>query len=75
MDTIVDFETAAKLLGCTPRALRGWVAVRKIDYIKSGKFVKFRQSVIDAFLETNTVKALPKKGVSGVGEAGRKKVA
>lgn len=54
---LFDTEAAADYLGVAPRSLEVWRCVKRhsIPYIKVGRLVKYRQSDLDAWLESRTV--------------------
>ena len=53
--TVVD---AAQYLGVRPWTLRHWISDRKIEVVKYGKgAVRIRQSVLDRYLASCTIKA------------------
>ncbi|MDZ7655709.1 MAG: helix-turn-helix domain-containing protein [Sulfurimicrobium sp.] len=57
--TLLDTEAAAEYIGVAPRSLEVWRCVKRhsIPYIKVGRLVKYRQSDLDAWLESRTVGA------------------
>lgn len=48
---------AAEYLGVSERWMRRAVAERRLRYIKTGKFVRFRPDDLDAWMDANTVEA------------------
>ncbi len=54
-DKIMGIKEAAELLGVKIDTLYSWVYLRKIEHIKVGRLVKFKQSTIDNFVRTHTV--------------------
>lgn len=54
---LLDTRPAADYLGVTPRTLEVWRCVKRhaIPYIKVGRLVKYRQSDLDAWLESRTI--------------------
>lgn len=56
---LLDTVAAAEYLGVEPRSLEVWRCVKRhsIPYIKVGRLVKYRQSDLDAWLESRTVGA------------------
>ncbi len=54
---LLDTGPAADYLGVTPRTLEVWRCVKRhaIPYIKVGRLVKYRQSDLDAWLESRTI--------------------
>ena len=57
LDPLVDKDTAARLLGVELRFINRLVAEKRITYVKVGRKVRFRISVIDAYISANTVSA------------------
>ena len=54
-DRVIGIHEAAEQLGVKVNTLYSWVYLRKIEHIKVGRLVKFRQSTIDDFIKTHTV--------------------
>ena len=52
-------DAAAAYIGVTPRTLEVWRCTKRhqIPYIKVGRLVKYRQSVLDTWLAAHTVGA------------------
>ena len=57
LDPLVDKDTAARLLGVELRFINRLVAEKRITYVKVGRKVRFRRSVIEAYIHANTVRA------------------
>jgi len=55
---LLSLEAAAAYLGISPGTLKHWVHWRKIEYVKIGKFTKFRQQALDRFVNAQTVAAV-----------------
>lgn len=55
--TLFDTEAAASYIGVMPGTLEVWRCVKRhgIPHIKVGRLVKYRQSDLDAWLESRTV--------------------
>lgn len=53
----LTIEEAAVYLNTTVRAIRNWVAFKKIEHIKYPKEIRFRKEYLDQWVEKNTVKA------------------
>lgn len=53
----LSIEQAAEYLNVTVRCIRQWIEDKKIDYVKMGKYVRFRKEYLDQWVEKNTVKA------------------
>lgn len=56
-NNLLDTGPAADYLGVTPRTLEVWRCVKRhaIPYIKVGRLVKYRQTDLDAWLESRTI--------------------
>lgn len=52
---LLDIHEASEELGVSVNTLYSWICMRKIEYIKVGRLVKFRQQTLDDFLERNTI--------------------
>lgn len=55
--SVVDIREAARQLGVSVNTLYSWIYLRKIEYMKVGRLVKFRQDTLSTFLQKNTVPA------------------
>jgi excisionase family DNA binding protein len=55
--SLLSNDEAALYLGVTPRTLEVWRSTKRhcIPYIKVGRLVKYRITVLDTFLTTQTV--------------------
>lgn len=58
-DTLLNNTAAADYIGVTPRTLEVWRCTKRytIPFIKVGRLIRYRQSALDAFLESRTVGA------------------
>jgi excisionase family DNA binding protein len=56
-DPLIDKEGAARHLGVELRFITRLVAEKRISYMKVGRKIRFRRSVIEAYIEANTVRA------------------
>lgn len=54
---LLTTNEAAAYLGISRLTLYGWISARKIDHIKVGRLVKFKQDQLDKWMDQNTVKA------------------
>lgn len=56
-DPLLSESQAAELLGLRPGTLQVWRSTRRypLRYVKVGRYVRYRQSDIDAFLASRTV--------------------
>ena len=50
-------EEAADQLQIAPGTLKHWVALRKIEHVKVGKYTRFTQGAIDRYILSQTVAA------------------
>jgi excisionase family DNA binding protein len=55
MDRLLDVVEVAELLGTSVRFPRRLIEERRIEYVKVGRHVRIRESVIRALIEANTV--------------------
>jgi len=54
-NVLLNINEAAERLGITRGTLYHWISDEKINYVKIGKRVLFKESGIDEFIEKNTV--------------------
>ncbi|MGH3701400.1 MAG: helix-turn-helix domain-containing protein [Pseudonocardiaceae bacterium] len=54
-DRLLDVEATAALLGTTERFPRRLIEERRIEFVKIGGHVRIRESVLNAYIENNTV--------------------
>lgn len=56
-DRLLSRQEAAEYLGVKPQTLAVWATTKRYDlpYVKVGRLPKYRLSVLNAFLERNTV--------------------
>jgi excisionase family DNA binding protein len=59
LEELLDVNRAAKVLGIKPKTLRHHVLCRRIDYVKIGGRVLFRQDTLWQFIERNTIRSRP----------------
>ena len=57
-EALLDFEGAAEFLALTPRHVRRLWQERRLAGVKCGKFVRFTQSDLLAYIERQRVEAL-----------------
>ena len=60
MNPLLTVEEAARLLNCTPAAIRRWLSQRRLTPVKLGRLVRFRLEDIEA---------MAAKGLPGPGQA------
>ncbi|MCX4236672.1 excisionase family DNA-binding protein [Streptomyces ortus] len=51
----MDVEQVAERLGTTVRFPRRLIEERRIEYVKVGRHVRIRESVVEAYMAANTV--------------------
>ena len=59
-DPLHDVTSAAVYLRCGPRLIYRLVNERRIHFTKAGRCLRFRQSDLDRYLETNAVEPTSK---------------
>jgi excisionase family DNA binding protein len=52
---LLTIDEVAELLAVPPSHVRGLIFKKRIPYIKVGKYVRFEQGAVDAFLEAGRV--------------------
>jgi hypothetical protein len=57
IDKLVKLRDAADLLGLSIGGIRGWILLRKIEFVKCGRNVMIKQSTIRDVIERGTVPA------------------
>ena len=55
MDRLLTVAQVAELLGTTVRFPRRLIEERRIEYVKVGRHVRIRESVVEAYMTANTV--------------------
>jgi len=69
-DELLTVVQAAAILGIRPWTLRHWISDRKIDVVKYGNgIVRIRQSVLDRYVTSCTIKAKHDDGNRGTKES------
>ncbi|GAA5008108.1 excisionase family DNA-binding protein [Kitasatospora paranensis] len=58
MDPLLSIAEAAELLGTTERFPRRLIEERRIEYVKVGRHVRIKASVLAAYIASNTVKSI-----------------
>lgn len=56
---LLTLPQAAAYLNISPGTLRNWVSERRIAYVKVGSKTHFRLGALDAYIDANTVPAVP----------------
>ena len=56
-DPLLDKDAAATRLGVTGRFINRLVSEHRIEYVKVGRHVRFRSSVIEQYIQKHTVRA------------------
>jgi excisionase family DNA binding protein len=59
MTHLLDYETAAPLLRCSPRMVRKLVETRQIESVKVGALVRIEPDAITRYIERNRRPAVP----------------
>jgi excisionase family DNA binding protein len=54
-EKLIGVKEAADQLGVQINTLYSWIYLRKIEHVKVGRLVKFKQSTIDRFLNDHTI--------------------
>ena len=62
-DRLLDVAEAADRLGTTERFPRRLIEERRIAFVKVGRHVRIAESVIDEFIEANTVRPITGQSV------------
>ncbi len=65
-DHLLDVDQVAEILGTTPRFPRRLIEERRIEYVKVGRHVRIRASVLAAFIAANTVSPTQRRARLGV---------
>lgn len=53
----LTIEQTAEHLNVTVRAIRNWIQFNRIEYVKMGRYIRFRKEYLDKWVEKHTVKA------------------
>ncbi|MEU4127806.1 excisionase family DNA-binding protein [Streptomyces sp. NPDC087659] len=62
-DLLLTVEQAAERLGTTVRFPRRLIAERRIAFVKIGRHVRIAESVLNAYIDGNTVQPLRRRRV------------
>ncbi|WP_431678539.1 excisionase family DNA-binding protein [Kitasatospora sp. KL5] len=65
-DRLLSVEEVADVLGTTVRFPRRLIEERRIEYVKVGRHVRIRASVLAAFIEAGTVRPAVRRSRLGV---------
>lgn len=59
-DKLLDQDQAAKTLGVSPGTLQVWRSTKRypLSFVKVGRLVRYRESALQAFIESRTVGAV-----------------
>nr|WP_274914527.1 excisionase family DNA-binding protein [Streptomyces sp. WZ-12] len=57
-DRLLNVEQVAERLGTTVRFSRRLVEERRITFVKVGRHVRIRESVVEAYIAANTVESV-----------------
>jgi excisionase family DNA binding protein len=54
---LLTLEEAADKLQISPGTLKNWIAMKKIEHVKVGKFTRFTRAALDRYIERQTIAA------------------
>ena len=57
-ERLLTVEAVAKRLGTKERFVRRLIAERRIEFVKVGRYVRIRESVVDDFIQSGVVKPM-----------------
>jgi excisionase family DNA binding protein len=57
-DQLLSVEAAAERLDTKPRFIRRLITERRIEFVKVGRYVRIRESVLDDFIQSGVVKPM-----------------
>jgi excisionase family DNA binding protein len=60
VDRLLTVEEAAIRMNVGPRFIRRLIHERRIDFRRVGRFVRIRESAVEAFIEAGAVPAVPR---------------
>ena len=63
-EQLMSVDELAEFLGTGPGLVRGLVANRRIEFVKVGKFVRFRESAVLAYIDSAVVPAVNRDEVA-----------
>ena len=63
---LLTIPEAAAYLGLSKLTLYEWVSMRKIEYVKVGRLVKFDQRQLERWIEKHTVRALSERSIKAI---------
>lgn len=76
MVKLFSLEDAAAQLNTTERKVRGWVELKRIEFVKVGRTPMISQTAIDAYIASRTVPVMVKPtGPRGIGAQKKTRVA
>jgi excisionase family DNA binding protein len=55
---LLKIDEAAAYLGVSPLTVYDWISKRKIEHVKVGRLVRFKESTLEKWIEKNTVKPI-----------------
>lgn len=61
-DRLLSVEQVAELLGTTERFPRRLIEERRIEFVRVGRHVRIKESVLSAYIESRTVKPVTRAG-------------
>ena len=58
IDSLLNYQQAAELLGLSENTLRKYVSCRVIPFVKIGRSVRFNPSELSSWIESNSYAAI-----------------
>lgn len=58
LDRLLSVEQVAERLGTTERFPRRLIEERRIEFVRVGRHVRIKESVLDTYIESRTVKPI-----------------
>jgi excisionase family DNA binding protein len=63
-ESLLTVEAAAARLSTSPRFIRRLIAQRRIEFVKVGRHVRIRESVLNDFIQSGVVKPMTTRNYS-----------
>jgi excisionase family DNA binding protein len=54
-ETLLTLQEAAAYLQIAPGTLKHWIAERRIEHVKVGRYTRFTQAALDRYVQAQTV--------------------
>jgi excisionase family DNA binding protein len=64
-DRLLSVEQVAERLGTTERFPRRLIEERRIEFVRVGRHVRIKESVLEEYIESRTVRPIRRVGRSG----------